>query len=64
MEKFMPKISPTMKNIRKSFKKVGIIFLFVFFLLWFIHQEAARVHEEIYGKIHTLEYLHEGEHGK
>ncbi len=62
MDKFMPKISPTMRNIRKNFKKVGIVLGIIFLLLWFVRSEAKRVHAEMWGAIHTLQYLHKGDH--
>jgi len=62
MEKFIPKLSPKEIKLRKSFKKIGLILLFMFFLLWFIHSEAERVHKDIYSLIHQIQYQHEGGH--
>lgn len=52
MEKFIPKISPTMVKIRKLFKRTWAVFTFwicfIIFLLWVIHSEAERVHTELF----------------
>jgi len=44
MEKFIP----FKGNIGKGFRNVAIILLFIFFLLWFIHSEAERVHTQLF----------------
>jgi len=56
MEKFTPKISPKERMIRKNFKNVGIVLGVLFLLLWFIQNEAKRVHTDMYGSIHKNEY--------
>jgi len=51
MEKFIP----LKGNIGKGFRNLSIVLCLIFFLLWFIHSEASRVHTDIYEKISVIE---------
>lgn len=59
----MPKFKPK-GNIGKAFKNVWIALTILLICLYAIHREASRVHSELWGDVHTLQYLHEGEHGE
>lgn len=56
MEKFIPKVSPKERMLRKAFKNVGFILAFIIFLLWFIHSEASRIHTKLFSNNASLEY--------
>ena len=56
------KKKPGLVKRMENLEWIGFGLLLVFLLALGILWEAKRVHTEIWGEIHSLQYLHEGGH--